>query len=123
MDTQGPVVKFVSQSTGNVYSDVVCGPTSITVVADATDPSGVTSVVFNARNQQTGFEVNSAMQQQSGGGGSRYTVTVPVSKLSDEGRYAFSFTAKDGRGNVATTTNGTAWFFDVLFDCGSGSVE
>ena len=41
------------------------------------------------------------------------------SKLSDEGWYAFTFTACDGKGNVATTTNGTHWFFDVAFSCGS----
>jgi hypothetical protein len=96
-----------------------CSDAAITFVVSATDPSGVTNVAVNLHGQNIADDFTVGMLQSTQNP-SRYSATIPGTRFKGAGRYTFTFTARDGRGNVATTTTGG--FFDVE-ECGESGVE
>lgn len=96
-DTQGPSIKSISDSPDpiKVTQPKGCTPTTSTVTASISDPSGVQSAVvlfFHAKNGQV---------PMSHGGGNTWTAILgPYTSIGD-GTVDYQIRATDGNGNIS----------------------
>ena len=98
-DTTGPTIQNAAASPGVIY-DTGCGPTSSTIAAYVTDPSGVTSVTASWK-----VGAKPRVTKPMGGGSTRTTTfttggAVPFSW--NQQPVTVTVTATDSRGNQST---------------------
>ncbi len=119
LDTTPPSITNIAWSAKTVYYVSGCGPNSLNVTANVSDPSGIASVQINYRyvpNAGSPGGWNSPGMSPTGGSGYSFTINVGsqayAAMSGTNGRVEFYITARDNPGNTATSGTSSA---DVLY--------
>ncbi len=104
-DRSGPTINRLVPSTNIFYKTSGCGPTSVNVTANISDPSGVNNVRLWHRIGSSGAFTSVAMGSL---GGNDYRATVNGADVPGYGPWQFYVTAQDGVGNSAQSATNTS---------------
>ena len=126
-DSTAPVISNVNTSATKVYYQKGCGPTMVTIYADATDNSGTLSQVW-VNYQYLSFSAGIGGNQwyqanMTSTGGKQYQVTIDVTKHANgelkgnDGTMQYQIFAMDAAGNIQTEPNGFVYGVEV-WPCG-----
>lgn len=106
-DTSGPSIATVSHSPGSIWDGSACGPTSVTISASVSDPTGVAEVELHYRVVKGTEQGQWRVVTMSRAGGDTFRAILGPTELSASlvlyggGVVEYSITARDGNGNLS----------------------
>ncbi len=129
-DKTAPVISNVNTSATKVYYQNGCGPTAVTIYADASDDSGNLAQVwvnYQYLSYSAGIGGNQWYQaNMASTGGKQYQVTIDVTAYANgelkgnDGTMQYQIFAMDAAGNIQTEPDGFVYGVEV-WPCGGGA--